>query len=695
MIRRAVWQNGIGIVVCLALCSLSPLTPLSRADDEPTSIAFLEDLTSARTVFWVKSQDKKTRDILYMTSSFDRAQKMLEPYAHGSNMNLPQMRGEYLFYLDETDKLPHASLYQKSSRMTSVPELLVDPEEFGRTTSISNFAVSPDGMKIAVEFSSTENGRNIIRVWHTAKRKFDANTIEDAKIDRDIWLKSGSAFAFRKDFDGSELVILRELDDENDQFQDSVLYRHSGPQARISLNVAGETVVLRRRHSDGTYDALALSVDGLKTSSLLERGDQPFYYVGSIDDRAFYYSIGPEKNGSVFSVPINDFPAARPSKHRLFAPEFPVNGVHLVGENFVIEVASNAKPKLLIFGVDGEYKGEIEPPLGLVWNDFPPGSPAVSGNPMSSIGYYRSTALGASGIYEFNVETLLQKVHWRRISGEAESQIIQETFLSADGTTIPITLVRRNKISVNERRGPVLVWVYGAYGFISWPFHNAFFAAFLDAGGTIAFPHVRGGGVYGPEWQNLGSKRNKINTIMDTVAAVDWLLENGYTSPEKLALMGNSAGSVPVARASFELGEKVAALLLEVPLTDMERYAEWAPFWSREFGDPENEGDLQVLKSISPLRQASEMNSFPATLILAGEKDQTAVPHHAYRLTAVMQSRQLAPKPVMLYSVKNAGHSIGNNKKQRLESWTYELAFLLENLKMDKCSASQGPKPTC
>lgn len=644
-----------------------------QADDPMNKYQYLEDLRSSETINWIKEQDERTRTYLSGLDGFRTANNLLGRYATSSNMNLPEVRNGQFFYLDETANVPQASLYMRGEDKPA--SLIIDPRSFGVDLMISRFDVTSDGSKVAVELSSTVSGDTSVLVYDVTNQQFYSQAIPDGHLGIKSWFDDGRSLVFWREDENKFVVHHRRYLGSDGAYRDRPIYEQTEPLIRFQVWASRHSVVVQHRYKSGEYGANRVWLDGREPTLLSPRQTAPLYYLGDHNGKSYCYSTGRGANGVVSTVDSNG--PGEPAF--VFEPDVPVNGIYLLGGNLLVDTSVDGKPVLRLFSERGEFRKDVMPPYGLVWNDFPQGTPSVWGSPDSDVAYYRSTALFGSGIYAIDIDTAEQRPVWRRYPDETERIVTQHHFTSFDGTQIPVTMVS----SGGETAGPVLVWAYGAYGFTAWPFHNAFFAAFLDAGGKIAFPHVRGGGVYGPEWRKAGSGKNKINTVQDVIGAVNWLLDQGYSTAGQIALLGNSAGSVPVAKAAFELGDKVGALILEVPLSDMERYAEWAPFWSREFGDPGKTDELDVLREISPYRSALQANAFPPTMIVAGEKDQTAVPHHAYKLAAAMQDRQQGAGGIFLYSVKDAGHSVGTTRVQRHESWAYELSFLLDALRMN------------
>ncbi len=199
-----------------------------------------------------------------------------------------------------------------------------------------------------------------------------------------------------------------------------------------------------------------------------------------------------------------------------------------------------------------------------------------------------------------------------------------------------------------------------------------------------------GGGEYGAEWQEAGTRLNKVNSIADYVAAAEWLIEQGYTSPTKLVANGGSASGVVPAAAVVQRPELFAAAVIDFPFLDMLRYHEFTTMkgWTRGYGSSADAEEFKVLKSYSPLHGLEKGKCYPSVLTIVGEKDSSTVPMHGYKFTAALQWAQDCghnrERPAMLKFIPGAGHySYGTTADEAAETEAQTLAFLIRALGLE------------
>src|SRR5262249_19782781 len=200
----------------------------------------------------------------------------------------------------------------------------------------------------------------------------------------------------------------------------------------------------------------------------------------------------------------------------------------------------------------------------------------------------------------------------------------------------------------------------------------------LEMGGVYAQPSIRGGGEYGEAWHQAGAKHNKQNAIDDYIAAAEWLIAKRYTSSSRLVANGGSASGALAAAAIIQRPELFAAAVIDRPVLDLLRFDRFtqAGYWIPEFGSPDDPDDFKVLRAWSPYQNVNPGQCYPAMLVMSGDRDQVAVPLHAYKFTAAMQAAQGCENPVLLKVMWGAGHNFGLTADQTSDSWGDQTAFL-------------------
>lgn len=249
-----------------------------------------------------------------------------------------------------------------------------------------------------------------------------------------------------------------------------------------------------------------------------------------------------------------------------------------------------------------------------------------------------------------------------------------------DGVMVPLSIVHARDL-VKDGSNPTLLYAYGAYGISSSPNFSPARLAWFEQGGILAVAHVRGGGENGEEWHLAGKDANKIHTIDDYVDCAKWLIDNGYTSPAKLGGRGGSAGGIPMGGAITQAPQYFAAILDEVPLSDMLRFefSQNGPPNVPEFGSVKTERGFKNLYAVSAVQHVVPGGKYPAVLLNTGLNDPRVDPWQAAKFAAVLQADSASGNPILLRVDAEGGHGLGNTKAQTAALIADEYSFLLWN----------------
>ena len=249
---------------------------------------------------------------------------------------------------------------------------------------------------------------------------------------------------------------------------------------------------------------------------------------------------------------------------------------------------------------------------------------------------------------------------------------------SHDGARVPVTLMYRKSTTLTGAN-PTLLVGYGAYGITMTPSFDATRLAWLERGGVYAIAHLRGGGEYGESWHNAGRKATKINTILDMIAAAEFLVKYGFTNPKRLAVMGTSAGGIPVGGTIVRRPDLVAAAVARVPVMDMLRFelAANGPANIPEFGSTATPDGLAALRVMSAYHQVKEGGAYPAVLLTAGINDPRVDAWQPGKMAGRLQAATTSGKPVLLRVDFESGHGRGTSRAQRDAELADIYSFLL------------------
>ncbi len=260
-------------------------------------------------------------------------------------------------------------------------------------------------------------------------------------------------------------------------------------------------------------------------------------------------------------------------------------------------------------------------------------------------------------------------------------QIEQARYESKDGTKIPISLVVK-KGQRSHCPLPTFLTGYGGFGANRTHQFNAYSAFLIENGFLFAVANVRGGSEFGAEWHRSGKRHNRQNAFNDFIAAAEWLVAQGYTTPNKIAIGGMSNGGLLVGASLTQRPDLFRAVLCVAPLLDMLRFHLFdnADFNRDEFGSPEDAEDFQHLFEYSPYHRVTEGLYYPSVLIVSGDLDRTCNPMHARKMTARLQAANASGNPVLLDYNPTRGHNPTQPLYRRIDALTDRLTFICNEL---------------
>jgi prolyl oligopeptidase len=291
-----------------------------------------------------------------------------------------------------------------------------------------------------------------------------------------------------------------------------------------------------------------------------------------------------------------------------------------------------------------------------------------------------------TSVYRYNVLAgATEQIRQPSVDFDPEKFAVEQVFYnSKDGTRVPMMLAYRKNLP-REQPQPTLLYGYGGYSISMTPVFKPEYIAWMEMGGVLAVANLRGGGEYGEEWHLAGKATKKQNVFDDFIAAAEWLIAEGRTTSDKLAIMGGSNGGLLVGAVMVQRPELFGACIPMVGVLDMLRFQEFTAgqFWRDEFGNIEKEDEFQSLLAYSPYHNIKEGVAYPATLIMTADTDDRVVPMHSFKFAAALQRAQAGDAPILLRIEERAGHGAGTPVKKMIELAADRWAFLVKTLGMD------------
>lgn len=664
----------------------------------PDPYRWLEDLDSEQTRAWIEAQNHLTFNYLQQIPARQRIRERLTQLWNYEKYSQPFKEGGRYFYF-KNDGLQNQSVLYTQESLEGQARVLLDPNTFSEdgTVALAGIAISR-----ARDSGAEHAGRYLAYGLSCSGSDWQEWKVRDIETGEDLpdhlrWVKfSGASWTL----DGQGFFYSRYDEPAPGSEYESANYFQKLYYHRLGTSQSEDVLVYHRPDQKEWGFAGGVTEDGNYLIISVWRGTDPknlIFYKDLRDPQspvvelirefeAEYSFVG--NDGSRFWL-LTDCQAPRrrlvaidleqPDQVQEVIPEAEetLQGVSLINNQFVAFYLKDAHTQIKTFALDGSYLGEIPlPGLG--------SASGFGGKRYDTETFYTFTSFTTPPtIYRYDftsgTSTLFRQP---QVDFDPQAYEVQQVFYtSKDGTRIPMFLVHRRGLA---RTGdhPTLLYGYGGFGISLTPSFSVGLVAWLEMGGVYAQPSLRGGGEYGEEWHQAGTKLNKQKVFDDFIAAAEWLIAHGYTNPAKLAISGGSNGGLLVGACLVQRPELFAAALPAVGVFDMLRFHKftigWA--WISEYGSPENPEEFKALYAYSPLHNLKPGTAYPATLITTADHDDRVVPAHSFKFAAALQAAQGGSQPILIRIDTKAGHGAGKPTSKLIEEAADRWAFLVQVL---------------
>jgi prolyl oligopeptidase len=652
---------------------------------------WLEDADTPESQKWVAAENALTRSYLDALPGREALKKRLTELYDYPRTSVPQVAGGRYFYTRNPGLKNQAILYVQQGA-SGAPRVLLDPNTLSADGTVALTAVSPstDGALLGYGLSRSGSDRQEIMVRDVATGKDLADTLRWVKFTNIAWRKDGSGFYYTRFPEPGSVPA----SDEN--YFGKVYYHKLGdPQARDRLvyedpahkdAVPGAAATRDGRYviidsELGASDKSEISIIDLGASDVtprpLFRGyTEAYNFVESVNGRLYFYTDKGAPRGRIVCV---DYGAGE-RETREVVPESTdrLSGYIIANGRLVLTRLHNASEQVSLYALDGTHEADLPlPSLGsVVGMSGEPDQPDLFLNFMSFVDP------GTVYRYDFRARRLTE--FYPRAAAAVrpdDYEIKQVWYPSKDGTKISMFLVSRKGLKLDGKR-PVFLTGYGGFNVSMTPYFRPSVFVWLDRGGVLAEPNLRGGGEYGEEWHQAGMLEKKQNVFDDFIAAAEWLIANHYTAASRLAIEGGSNGGLLVSACEVQRPDLFGAVICRVPVADMLRYDKLTVgrFWIPEYGTADDPTQFAFLYKYSPLHNVKDGVAYPATLITTADHDDRVAPGLAKKFAARMQAATGGVAPILIRIETKAGHGGGKPTSKRIEEEADVWSFLFAQL---------------
>ena len=650
---------------------------------------WLEDPGTPEVASWMAAQDGYARDHLAKLEGRDAIGKLLADVMYYDSVTAPIHRNGRYFYMRKHKDKEKRVVYWKTGE-NGAEKVLLDPNTWSTDGSagLKQWAVSWDGKYVAYNISEHNADETSMKVLDVATGKLLRDEIPHTRFGGTSWSPDNRGFYYDYTPPASDKIPEAERNAHtefryhklgSDPAKDPLIHAPTG-NASWFLNghISEDGHWLFAAISHGSSGAIDWYFQDLRKprpqwAPLVEGIDAAFL----VDDYKDRFYVLTNDGAARFHLLVADpaKPARSGWREIVAETDATLRSVDVVGGQLVLSYLRNAASEMEVHGLDGKLVRKIDmPPLG--------SSGGMTGRPGEDTGYFSySSYTEPTIIYKTSIKTG-KVTEWARIklpidTGKFVTE--QVRYPSKDGTQITMFVVHAKNAEKNGKQ-PTLLTAYGGFRVPITPGFSPANAAWLEMGGVLAIPNLRGGGEYGEEWHRAGMLGNKQNVFDDFVAAASYLETSGWTSPDKLAIYGGSNGGLLMGAAATQAPEKFKAIVCFVPLLDMVRYHKFGlgKAWISEYGTADEAADFKFLYAYSPYHRVAPGAHYPPFLMMSSDHDDRVDPMHARKFTAELQAASEAP--VWLRIERNAGHGGADVVKQQVEQWTDAFAFIQHQL---------------
>jgi prolyl oligopeptidase len=655
----------------------------------PDPYHWLEDDNSDETKAWVKAQNQVTFNYLNRIPFRNKVKDRLTEIWDFERYSTPFWKGDYYFFY-KNDGMQNQSVLYVREGIDGEPRVLLDPNAMSEdgTISLTNISISDDARFIAYGISRGGSDWNELFVREIASGQDTDDHIKWVKFSGIAWKGDGFYYSrYDRPEPGQELSAANEYHKVfyhtlgTSQDEDVLIYENPNhPRRNYSAWTSEDERFLVISETQST------SGNALYVKDLQRPGGQFVQIIRGFD---YTNRIIDNVDGSLLVLTNHSAPRYRlvkinpnrpnPSQWVEIIPESEnvLRGVSLIGGKIISNYLKDASTQAYIHDMNGRLEQEVNlPGLGSMGG--------FSGKKDENIAFFSfSSYIYPSTVFRYDVAANEYEVYFSPdIDWNPEDYETRQVFYtSKDGTRVPMFITHKKGIEL-DGNNPTILYGYGGFNVSVTPGFSIANVAWYENGGVYAVANIRGGGEYGRAWHEAGTRLQKQNVFDDFIAAAEYLVEEKYTSPEKLAIRGGSNGGLLVGAVMNQRPDLFGVAFPAVGVLDMLRFHKftigWA--WVDDYGSSDNEEEFHYLLAYSPLHNIREGVAYPATLVTTADHDDRVVPAHSFKYIAELQRKHDGPNPVLIRIETQAGHGAGKPTEKIIEEAADILSFSWYNM---------------
>jgi prolyl oligopeptidase len=660
---------------------------------------WLEDWSDPDVKAWSAAQNAHARSVLDALPNVEPIRRRLQELMGAELPSYGAVRCEHNVLVamkrQPPKQQPFLVVVPSATMSTKEERVLLDPGVLDPSgqTSIDWFELSPDGSLVAVSLSKAGSELGDLYIYNTQTGAPVGEPI--ARVNGGTaggsmaWEKGGRGFFYTRYPREGE----RAAEDMN--FFVQVYFHELGaPESSDRYEVGKDfpriaEIQLQTHPVSGNILATVQNGDGGEFMFYLRGDDGQWTKLIDYSERVVHAKFGFETH-ELFVISRKGAPRGqvlrmdwtRPNDAKVIVKEsadtivwdFWEPGVFVTTPSHIIATYQTGGPsEVRIFDHAGKpLAGPAQLPVGAINFGIVPLSP-------STFLFNNASYLEPAAWYAFDGATTRKTdLKTGAAADFSDCEVVREFAISQDGTKVPVNIIHRKGLKLDGSH-PCLLSGYGGYGVSITPSFSAADRALVEQGVIIAEANIRGGGEYGDEWHRQGNLLNKQNVFDDFAAACRHLAKRGYTSPERLAIIGGSNGGLLMGATLTQNPKLMACVVSSVGIYDMLR-VELSPngaFNIPEFGTVKDAAQFKAMHAYSPYHHVADGTKYPPVLFLTGANDPRVDPMQSRKMTARLQA---AGADVLLRTSDDSGHGAGTALSERIAQNADVHTFVLHHL---------------
>ena len=597
--------------------------------------------------------------------------------------NVPYRWGDYFYYTRTKEGLQYPIFCRKHQTVDAAEQIILDVNELAKGQkfmSVGSFAPSDDGNLLAYSTDNTGYRQYTLQVKNLRSGELFAEKIERvddmawATDNKTIFYVTEDAVTKRNDkmfrhvlgTDKYELIY-----EEKDELFDIGVGR-SRDKAIIQLEAASKTSTESRYIPANSPDA--------EWKVIVPRQPDHEYDVAHRGNFFYIRTNKGAKNFRVVAAPVSDPSEKNWKEFVAHRPAVKIEGVDMFADHAVLAEWENGLQHLEIVDFKTNKRHRVEFPEPVYSTGVGPNR--EFNTTVLRYGYQSLVTPFSVFDYDMNTRkaTLMKQTEVPGGFDRANYKSERVFATAADGTKIPMSVVYRRNVKL-DGSAPMLLYGYGSYGISIPPSFSAARLALLDRGVVYVIAHIRGGGELGEPWRDAGRMMNKINTFTDFIACAEHLVNNKYTSKDRLVIQGGSAGGMLMGAVTNMRPDLFKAVVAQVPFVDVlntmldaslplttSEYIEW--------GNPNEKPAYDYMKKYSPYDNIHKA-SYPAMLVKVSLNDSQVPYWEGSKLVAKLRDYKTDHNPLLLKVNMGAGHGGASGRYDAYHETAFDYAFML------------------